>query len=70
MPLPRDQWKLDAACYESYDERFMGTPEQQDEVRREYCIECRVIDECGQYAKDTRMKIGVWGGRKLGRRPL
>ena len=59
-------WR-DAACFETYDHRFHGTRIEQQEVRRDYCLNCPVKDECGDLAEYAREKSGMWGGMMAGK---
>ena len=59
-----NEWFNDAACKDTYDPRFHGSKDQQDEVRVLYCVDCPVRAECLSLAVRIGEKQGLWGGRK------
>ena len=57
-------WYRDAACKDSFDHRFHGTPTEQNEVRQLYCIDCPVKVECLASAGVASERYGLWGGQR------
>jgi WhiB family redox-sensing transcriptional regulator len=70
-PLPSDLFALDlderpwaayAACRDAEPELFFSTSEVDTASAIRICQGCPVIEECLDWALDTRVRYGVWGG--------
>lgn len=59
-----DDWHGDAACIGTFDHRFHGTTDEQEEVKIEYCCGCPVRAECLAVIQVSRERCGLWGGVK------
>jgi WhiB family redox-sensing transcriptional regulator len=53
-----------AACTEVAPDLFFAdaTDLVNTKLAKKVCAECRVKDQCLQYALENRMEFGVWGG--------
>jgi WhiB family redox-sensing transcriptional regulator len=53
-----------AACIEVAPDLFFAdaTNLVDTKLAKKVCVECRVVDQCLQYALENRMDYGVWGG--------
>lgn len=61
-------WRDDAICTDDPEAMFPGTSNADIEEAKRICRRCPVIDQCGQWALDTRQAYGVWGGLSSGDR--
>ena len=63
----QDEWRDEALCRDTDPELFfpIGTTGHAivaiEEAKR-LCTECKVIDECLDFALETNQDSGVWGG--------
>lgn len=57
-------WMDKAACTEVAPDLFFAdaTNLVDTKLAKSVCAECRVKDQCLQYALENRMEHGVWGG--------
>lgn len=55
-------WRESAACAGAGDDMFPGSNEDDIEDAKSYCRRCPVADHCLQWALDTGIEFGVWGG--------
>lgn len=57
-------WMDGAACTEVAPDLFFAdaTNLVDTKLAKTVCVECRVKDQCLQYALENRMEYGVWGG--------
>lgn len=71
LPDPADDWRELAACREVDPEVFYTDAAGEAENRRKIilakaiCRTCPVAVQCLDYAKSTRQRHGVWGGRNM-----
>jgi len=72
-------WQVKAACRGPQAAVFFPPPSferKEEKLEREsrakaICGECRVIDECRDYALEIREQHGIWGGlNELERRKI
>lgn len=72
--LEERPWAVYAACREVDPEIFFPSGREQESRALAICATCPVIEDCLEYAIDSRERYGVWGGtteksrRKLLRR--
>lgn len=64
---PADDWRARAACREEDPELFFPVGQGPDATAqtgqaKEVCRRCPVMDQCLQWALETRQDAGVWGG--------
>ncbi len=57
-------WMDKAACTEVAPDLFFADATNliDTKLAKSVCAECRVKDECLQYALENRLDWGVWGG--------
>lgn len=57
-------WMDGASCTEVAPDLFFAdaTDLVNTKLAKKVCVDCRVIDQCLQYALENRMEYGVWGG--------
>jgi len=55
-------WVVDAACRDSDPDVFFPGPDGDAQLAVRICRGCPVRDECRDWALDTRISFGVWGG--------
>ena len=55
-------WAAYAACREADPDWFFPGPDGDAEMAIRVCRTCAVRDECLEWALDTRIRYGVWGG--------
>lgn len=64
MTFRDNLWQNNAECLNSGSDPFF--PEAGDNsktfIARNFCKDCRVINECLEYALWSGEKFGVWGG--------
>ena len=56
-----DDWRLQAACRDTADERAFGTAPEQERFIAEFCRHCEVKRDCFEFAFAGDWK-GVYGG--------
>ena len=65
-----EAWEGEAACHgadlslffaPNYFER-KAVKDAREKEAKTFCARCPVVDECREYALDTREEHGVWGG--------
>lgn len=61
-------WRDQAICTADPDAMFPGTSRTGIEAAKEICRRCPVIQECGEWALDTRQDYGICGGLTAGER--
>ena len=68
--VAENTWQLRAACRRPQSRTFFPPPEgerrheraEREERAKAICSQCRVRDECLDYALSIRERHGVWGG--------
>lgn len=69
--LEERPWAVFAACHEADSEMFFPNSREQESRALAICATCPVIEDCLEYAVDSRERYGVWGGTtEKGRRKL
>jgi len=61
------EWSKNAACQGAEPEQFFpvgtgGASMREINAAKAVCRRCSVIDECRDFAFQTRQPFGVWGG--------
>lgn len=67
------EWRTQAACRGLDPDLFFPDDDHGAELAKELCRHCDVQIDCLNYAQDTRMTDGIWGGldpreRRIARR--
>ncbi|QSE78291.1 WhiB family transcriptional regulator [Rhodococcus koreensis] len=69
------QWRLSARCHEEDAEIFFPADAERrnarferEDLAKEFCRSCAVVEECLAYALDTGQQHGVWGATTPGER--
>lgn len=71
MPTPTDlllidlderPWAAYAACRRADPDVFFPSPDAGFEEAIRICRGCPVLGECRDWALDTKVRYGVWGG--------
>jgi hypothetical protein len=57
-------WREQAECVNHPDLFFLERGDSS-EPARQICNQCPVTDECRDYAIETRMQFGIWGGMTI-----
>ena len=59
-----NSWMDKASCTEVAPDLFFAdaTDLVNTKLAKKVCVECRVKDQCLQYALENRLEYGVWGG--------
>lgn len=65
---PAGQWRKRGACRDDADAMFPGRIDHEIEAAKAFCRRCPVIQECRQWALETREPYGVLGGMSEGER--
>lgn len=65
---PAGQWVKQGACRKDPDAMFPGSLAAEIEYAKAICHSCPVIEQCKQWALETRQGLGVWGGLSEGDR--
>jgi hypothetical protein len=65
--IPNLDWRKHSACRDEDPDLFFpagheGSSALQIEHAKAVCRRCPVLDQCRQWAMDTRQSFGVWGG--------
>lgn len=69
--LEERPWAVFAACREIDPEIFFPNGREQEARALAVCATCPVVEDCLEYAVDSRERYGVWGGTtEKGRRKL
>ena len=57
-------WMNNGSCKEVDGDMWFaeGTNFIVTKIAKKICGECRVVDQCLQYALENRIEYGVWGG--------
>lgn len=55
------EWMQRGLCREVDMDLFFPESHQTGEIAKRVCRKCEVINECLQYAIETR-SVGIWGG--------
>ena len=55
-------WQKDGACLGSHPDLFFLKRGEKARPAKEVCRQCKVREECLEYALDTSEKFGIWGG--------
>lgn len=68
----RPKWFRDKNCFDEPVDTFYPAPGDVVRLRRakEICKECRVRNECLNFALDTNERFGIWGGKSARERSL
>jgi len=56
-------WSAHAACRRADPDWFFPTPEDDPHAALRVCRGCPVSAECLDWALETRVRYGIWGGR-------
>lgn len=59
---PAGMWRKQGGCRDNADAMFPGRIDHEIEAAKAFCRRCPVIQECGQWALETREPYGVLGG--------
>ena len=59
---PAGQWVKRGACAGLDDDMFPSSSDAEIDDAKAVCGNCTVIQQCRQWALDTREPFGVWGG--------
>ncbi len=62
LDLDERPWAAYAACRDADPDLFFPTSEADVAAAQRICRGCPVIEECLNWALDTRVRYGVWGG--------
>jgi WhiB family redox-sensing transcriptional regulator len=55
-------WQLQANCDETNTELFFSKLESKVAKAKALCASCAVADKCLQFAIDTEIEFGIFGG--------
>jgi WhiB family redox-sensing transcriptional regulator len=55
-------WQLQANCDETNTELFFSKLESKVAKAKALCGSCAVADKCLQFALDTKIEFGIFGG--------
>lgn len=55
-------WQLQANCNETNTELFFSKLESKVAKAKALCGSCAVADKCLQFALDTQIEFGIFGG--------
>ena len=55
-------WQLQANCDETNTELFFSELKSKVEKAKTLCGSCAVADKCLQFAIDTKIEFGIFGG--------
>ena len=55
-------WVAYGACRQFHPDLFFPEPDESASDAVRICRACPVLTECRQWALDTRVRFGVWGG--------
>lgn len=61
-------WRSYAACVGHDPDLWFPVEPRNDVVPIMICMSCPVRPDCLAYAKKTRQRHGIWGGRWMGRK--
>lgn len=56
-----EPWELEANCRGSDTDIFFSARGKQHRQSREICSECKVAEECREFAVRTNQVFGYWG---------
>lgn len=59
----REEWRRDALCTQTEPEIFFPDKGGSTEDAKTVCVQCRVRDQCLEYALERGERYGVWGGK-------
>jgi WhiB family redox-sensing transcriptional regulator len=59
---PAGQWVKQGACKDDPDAMYPGSSDAEIDDAKAVCGNCPVIQQCRQWALETREPFGVWGG--------
>ncbi|MDH6287165.1 WhiB family redox-sensing transcriptional regulator [Rhodococcus opacus] len=69
------QWRLSARYHEADAEIFFpadaerrNARSEREDLAKEFCRDCAVVEECLEYALHTGQQHGVWGATTPGER--
>jgi WhiB family redox-sensing transcriptional regulator len=62
LDLDERPWAGYAACRDADADLFFSTEEPEVASAVKICAGCPVRDECLEWALETRVRYGVWGG--------
>lgn len=62
LDLEERPWAAYAACRQADPDQFFSTKEEDMAAAVRMCRGCPVTDECLDWALETRVRYGIWGG--------
>jgi WhiB family redox-sensing transcriptional regulator len=62
LDLEERPWAAYAACRQADPEQFFSTDEDDMAAAVRICRGCPVTNECLEWALETRVRYGIWGG--------
>jgi WhiB family redox-sensing transcriptional regulator len=62
LDLDERPWAAYAACRDADPEQFFSSAEADMAAAVKICLGCAVREECLDWALDTRVRYGIWGG--------
>ena len=60
--LQERPWAVFASCKESDADLFFPASKKEERAALAVCTVCPVIDDCLEYALESKERFGVWGG--------
>ena len=62
LDLEERPWAAYASCRNADPELFFSVRDGDTEEAVKICRGCPVLEECREWALETRVRYGVWGG--------
>lgn len=61
--LDERPWAVYSACRDADPELFFAKTRADERAALAVCSACPVVEECLEFAIETRARFGIWGGQ-------